>query len=742
MKQLGWILGALVTASCSFPRPADVPGDASPGTSCQLLAVEPSIANTDDPITLEGTFDDPVMVNFPGGAAVAATVLGPHRASVRVPATATTGELTVTTCGATIGSLPFRRASFSLGIGPFAANFEQTSGARQFPSLVTPRDSHTSALIGRYLYLVGGVGPNGSLNSVEQAMVNADGTLGQFAIVRSTLVMPRRAHTSRLIGRRLYVIGGFSDAPLGGIEHATIESDSSLGPFTTAQDTKLVDARGGHASVVVGNYLYVLGGLSTTTLNTVERAMISPDGSIGPFAALPGVRLATARHGHTATVIGNSLYVVGGAGANGALKDVERALIDADGSIGSFAVVSGATLAVARSGHTAEMLGNHLYVIFGSARGELSLNSIERAPFDVDGTLGSFEDVTPSNTTALESRGHTTTVIGDYLYVFGGSDNFGSRRAGQRAALNAGGALGMFSTVLSITQASARAGHTATVIGSYLYLIGGTTPGTGGSTGIERATINADGSLGLFGGVPGIALTTPRRHHATAVVGNYLYVLGGDDSGSVERAAILADGSLGPFSQVIGASLRVPRFYHTIAALRDQLYVFGDSNGSLLSSIEGATMNADGSLSPFTIIANITLRVERVQHASAVIGDYLYIIGGMSPDSLELSSVERADIHNGLTSFDIVPGVTITATRGLTAAVVGQSLYVLGGSPSIAERATVTGGSLGPFGPSSGGELTTRRFFPATVVLKNHVYVLGGIFGRAEVNSVESAQLQ
>jgi N-acetylneuraminic acid mutarotase len=236
-------------------------------------------------------------------------------------------------------------------------------------------------------------------------------------------------------------------------------------------------------------------------------------------------------------------------------------------------------------------------------------------------------------------------------------------------------------------------------------------------------------------------LTTPRRHHATAVVGNYLYVLGGDESGSVERAAIQADGSLGAFSQVIGRSLRAPRTSHTTTALQDQLYVFGGS-GSSGSSIERATMNADGSLGPFAVIDNITLRIGRAQHASAIVGDYLYILGGSSPDSLELSSVERADVHNGLTSFDIVPGVTITATRGLTSAVVGQSLYVLGGSPSIAERAIVSGRSLGPFGPSTGGELATRRFFPATVVLKNYVYVLGGIFGRAEVSSVEAALLR
>jgi len=76
VKKLGWIGALLVAASCSFPRPADIgPDDASGSSSCQLTAIEPSIANTDDTITIEGTFADAVMVNF-----------GPRRAQPRASA--------------------------------------------------------------------------------------------------------------------------------------------------------------------------------------------------------------------------------------------------------------------------------------------------------------------------------------------------------------------------------------------------------------------------------------------------------------------------------------------------------------------------------------------------------------------------------------------------------------------------------------------------------------------------------
>jgi hypothetical protein len=237
----------LVTASCGFPRPADVGGDDDTGsTTCQLTALGPSIANTGDPITFEGTFLDAVTVNFPGGISVAATALGLHRVTAEVPASATEGDLTVSACGSTLGPLPFRRASFTLGLGTFAANVEQTAGARQAPKFVTPRDGHTSAVIGHALYILGGNGRDGSLSSVERATINADGSLGAFATMPgSNLTTIRRAHTSVVIGGHLYIVGGFGNALLNSIEQATIAADGTLGPFSALPDVTLATARQG-----------------------------------------------------------------------------------------------------------------------------------------------------------------------------------------------------------------------------------------------------------------------------------------------------------------------------------------------------------------------------------------------------------------------------------------------------------------------------------------------------------------
>src|SRR5690606_14307 len=90
------------------------------------------------------------------------------------------------------------------------------------------------------------------------------------------------------------------------------------------------------------------------------------------------------------------------------------------------------------------------------------------------------------------------------------------------------------------TLAIARSNATSAVVKGYLYVLGGDSNGTPLSS-IERAVINADGSLGTFSAVP-VALVTPRASHQTMLAGDYLYVLGGYGSSgslaSVERALI------------------------------------------------------------------------------------------------------------------------------------------------------------------------------------------------------------
>ena len=749
-------MSLLAVSSCSFRRPADLvegPGDGgsvaddavsdaggddamSGDAECQLTAISPSIANTNAPITLEGTFNGSITVNFPGGTSVTATFLGPHRASVRVPADAAAGDLTATTCGATLGPLPFRRASFSLGVGSFADNFEQTTGARQYPVLVTARASHTTAIIGPHLYVLGGTAKNGSLTSIEHALINADGTIGRFEVSPVTLTTPRQSHASIAIGSQLYVIGGFGDRPLDSVEHSTISSGGTLGPFTTIPAATLTTPRQGHAIAVIGNYLYVLGGVGNSTLNSVERATIGADGSLSKFRPMTDIALATPRHGHTATVIGNYLYIIGGAGNSGALKDIERATINPDGTLGTFAAAPSTMLGTARSGHTAVMIGTHLYV-FGGVGNAGSLSTVERCPVDDDGSLGSFETA-PDTAMLARRHDHTMTAVGNYLYIVGGADDLGLVAQGEHATINASGGLGSFTNTPGTSLTAARADHAGVVLGNYFYIIGG----IGGETSIERAVINPDNSLSPFIPISGVNLMQSHDGHSTAVIGSHLYVLGGGD---IERAAIDADGSIGSFEEV-GIAFQTARKGATATIAGDYLYIIGGNTNDPTPTAhiaERTLINADDSLAGFETLPGLST-VVRNFHTAPVIGDYMYILGGDDITTGQpIHNTERAlFINHSLGMFEAVPEVTVSAEAPSTA-VIGSYLYTVGIRADV-ERALIAGGPdrvVGPF--TTIADITgIARSGAVTIAIGNFFYTTGGSATRVLLNQVARAELK
>src|SRR5262249_55251181 len=150
-------------------------------------------------------------------------------------------------------------------------------------------------------------------------------------------------------------------------------------------------------------------------------------------------------------------------------------------------------------------------------------------------------------------------------------------------------------------------GTTAIVVGNTLYVMGGDDSGTSTSN-VYHATINGSGQLRNFGSGT-VHLDSDRYEVALAVAGNWLYVIGGHNNGSltsVEGAPILPDGSLGSFAPA--GTLSVAREGPVCAAISDWLYVAG---GAGRTTVERARINRDGSLGSFAIVPGVALTVER-----------------------------------------------------------------------------------------------------------------------------------
>jgi hypothetical protein len=717
-------------------------GGAIACTPCQLTALTPPMANADAEVTLEGTFDGTVMVDFPGAPGQKATILGPHRARVAVPTGATAGDLSVATGTAapvTVGHLPFRRASFALGRGPSRSEYEQTNGARQMSTMATPqgRLGASAAVIGPFLYVVGGQWctevAGGNLASVERATINADGTLSSFASVDDVMLTHSSAyHTSVVTQNWWYIIGSSSDNV--SVERAQIGSDGSLSTFSVVPDVQLRTPRLGPASVVIGNVVYVIGGYDPANgaLATIERAVINADGTLGPFTLLPDITLPVPVSDATVAVIGDGLYVFGGRSGDRQLANVQRASIAGDGSLSDFALVGTSTLQVPRSRHRTIVLGDAVYQVGGMNIDRNVINSVERATINADGSLTNFSLV-PELALKHAREAHIEIVIGNSIYSIGGGEQARAKGNGEnttptveRASINASGTLSGFSDS-PIALSQGRSNGRSVVLGQNLYVIGGASLDSYS----ERAGVDPDGSLTPFVAEPMLFIHS-RAGHATAVLGRYLYILGGSGPSGiltdVQRAIISGDGSLGTFD-TMASGLTIGRASFTTAVVANNLYVLGGhdlTSPDGLTSVEVAPIAADGTLGAFGD-AGVALNPGTAMHTSAVLGSYVYVIGGEPGNR---GAVERASIlpNGALSSFTSVsPDVKLTAPQyGHTSELIGDKLYVLGGSERVLAVATVAlDGTLSPF-KALATPFGPRFLSSSAVVGGSTLYVIAG----------------
>jgi hypothetical protein len=714
--------------------------------ACQLLSLEPAVAPPATLVTLEGTFAGGTTVNFPGGASVAATLLGPHRATVAVPASATTGTVSVTSGGATVGAVPFRTTSFTPSLGTVTKRYEQTEYARPLAAMLDGRAFFATVVTPNYIYVLDG--DNNGLqvfDSTERATINSDSTLSFFSRDSSTkLNQVRMAASTVTIANNVYVIGGgdnIAGTVKDSIEQATINSDGTLSPFTLAA-VKLATGRQRHSSVVIGNNIYVIGGsdAGNTSMTSVESAPVKSDGSLGKFALVTTSALITPRADATALVTNGWLYIIGGA-SNGAVSTIERAAINPDGSIGTFAIVPNVTLASVngRAQQSSVVLGNAIYVIDGQANNGAELTSIEQATINPDGSISTF---TASSVSTIYPgrRGSRSVVIGNNVFVLGGdSVDIGVDYTLQRASIDGGGALGSFSPDTTTQLATSRGGFCVVVTGNQMHLIGGTDANGNTVSTNESATIAPDGTLASFA-IDGEKLQRARRSHCCAVLGGFVYAIGGyngsSDSalGDLESAPINADGSLGSFTEA-AAPLSPGRYDLSCFAGSGTLYAVGGFvNGGPMAGYQNAIDKStfDGFTGALGTFAGAgTIPTARAGQRNFVLNDTVYIMGGSGNTAPPIEQTTLGS-NDALSSF-----TTSTPTLSLshfTTLLLGSNLFVIGGGSMSIQQASFASGSLGSFTTSTA--TLSKAITTHTFALGNHAYAVGG-----SATAIESALL-
>ena len=293
----------------------------------------------------------------------------------------------------------------------------------------------------------------------------------------------------------------------------------------------------------------------------------------------------------------------------------------------------------------------------------------------------------------------------------------------------------------------ARAGSAIVVHNNFIYMIAGV-DGRQFLRSTEYAPILPDGQIGQW--KMGPSLVVDRGFTEAVVQNGFIYVVGGGNGPngkhllqSVERAKINADGSLG-FWKLENSQTVLPRRCTKLAFINGYLYSFGGFGGTLLDSVEYAKIEDDGSVGSWQV-ASEPMTLPRYVNSVKAENGIAYVIGGHDQNKgVGIKDVEWAkpQADGNILSWQASSPLNV-GRYGLASAKKDNTLYALGGLTgleylsSIEKVTTLKAGGLSAWEKTTA--MTTPRATFSVVVHKNNIYVLGGTNRDGYLRSVEYA---
>jgi len=650
----------------------------------------------------------------------------------------------------------------------------------------TNRVGLTSVAAAGYLYEFGGKDATTATNTVRYAAINSDGTVGTWSATNS-FTDARFDMSIETYGTSIYLIGGEKDGAVGtnctqgsgsrwfcpDVQRATI--NTSTGALTwSGTYTYSTTARSGLGSAIVGEYLYVIGGLYDNSGNVTGEVNVAPlnaNGTVGTFSTT--LSLDTARHGFDAAAWGGRIYAVAGTET----RNTEVATINAsDGTISDWSTtgadVSGGT-GTGLEGLEVVANSGYLYATGGRGTSTGFLNTVQIARVNSDGSLGSWS--TSGNTFTNGRWIHASTAYNGYLYVLGGCNDAGCPASGTsykdvqftRITNGGSGATGTWANKGSFTTARTQASVAS--YNGYVYLTGGCTTATsivGCTTSTDDSRysqVAPDGSLAwstltTAGNVP-----TSRYGHTSVAYNGYLYVMGGCSStggtngfcttflNDVQRVKLNADGNTTGNSWTTSSALSLARYGAAATVYKGYLYVTGGCGGSasggcnlLRSTTDYAQINSDGSLGSWATTGGSFSSGRFLLGAVAYAGK-LYVAAGCASMPADSCTSIRADVQYATINSDGTVSSTWNIAGNFPTSRFGASLtaqngrfYITGGcSASSAGACTTFQGDTSTAPVSASGALgawqqqinafTDARYGHAGALANGNLYLFGGM---------------
>lgn len=186
---------------------------------------------------------------------------------------------------------------------------------------------HAAVAAGGFVFVLGGFGSNNTARATVYSAPQTGTGLGAWT-AQTALPVAEGEIGADVLNGHIYVVGGHTVTGSGGgqatVYMATIGANGSVGAWQTL--TPLPQARWDVAAVVGGGFLWATGGYNASgkATNSIYRAPINADGTIGAWLALTPTQTVLGEH--TATAAKGDLFLAGGkVGSNGASSTIYAA---------------------------------------------------------------------------------------------------------------------------------------------------------------------------------------------------------------------------------------------------------------------------------------------------------------------------------------------------------------------------------------------------------------------------------
>ncbi|CAN1326735.1 tRNA wybutosine-synthesizing protein 2/3/4 [Linum perenne] len=321
--------------------------------------------------------------------------------------------------------------------------------------------------------------------------------------------------------------------------------------------------------------------------------------------------------------------------------------------------------------------------------------------------------------------GHTSCTLGNInpssILVFGGFGGKG-RHARRNESLLLDPSRGILETVDFDVGPSPRLGHTASVVGDLVFIIGGRTD----PLNILNEVWFLDMSRKQWSQIEcGGSCFPPRHRHAAGVVGSKIYVFGGLNNDSVFSSFHVFDTVKLLWKEVVvGGDQPCARHSHSMVAHKSKLFMFGGHNGEQPLG-ELYSLDVDSYVWKKEKPAGRSPSA-RFSHSMFVYNNFIGIIGGC-PVNQHFQDLALLDVEHQLWSHVRLNCIGRELLVRSTTSVVDDSLVLIGG-----------GAACYAFGTKFTEPLTVDLLPLASVVEKN----MSLHNSSAEVNRENNAGMQ